>query len=254
MKRMADLLRVNETGFTAIIIAAMTIAGVISLMGNLGTYGTDVASCLYDIYIVGVLHMVSTLCVPVILFYIIFVERFNQRTMQVIRELKVSNVWKRSVIDLLILCVFFTLYVFVLTTIVGLVCTKEFYNWGEIYSRCAAWTGKVCEEQPSFIMLLAAFLAETFETFLVTGIVMLGVWWCTNKEWAGYITAIALITIDKTYNNKGLIFAKYYISGSTYRKGIHIGMNIVYPLIVALVVFVIVNALCRLKKKEFLGH
>lgn len=36
MKRLVDLLRVNESRFTAIILGAMTIAAVINLMGSLG--------------------------------------------------------------------------------------------------------------------------------------------------------------------------------------------------------------------------
>lgn len=104
MKRLVDLLRINEVRFTFIVLSVMTIAAVISLRGNLMTGGG--VPCMYDIYLVGVLHVVSTFCVPFVLFYILFVERYNQRPMQVIREGSVSNVWKRSVVDLLILTVF----------------------------------------------------------------------------------------------------------------------------------------------------
>lgn len=107
--------------------------------------------CLYDVYIIGILHVVDTFGVPLLLFYTLFVERHNQRIMQVVRERTVNDVWKRCVIDLLILCTFFTVYVFALTTIVGLLRTNTFYNWGEQYSRCAKWLGKVCEEQPSLL-------------------------------------------------------------------------------------------------------
>ena len=152
------------------------------------------------------IHLVFHCCC-----FIHYVERHNQRIMQVVRERTVNDVWKRCVIDLLILCTFFTVYVFALTTIVGLLRTNTFYNWGEQYSRCAKWLGKVCEEQPSFVMLLVAYVIETFQCFLITGIVMIGVWWCTNKEWA------------------------------------------IYPLIVMVIIFVLVNVAVRFKKKEFLG-
>ena len=109
MKRLVDLLRINEVRFTAIILSVMTIAALISLKGNLMSGGA--VPCMYDIYLVGVMHVVSTFCVPFALFYILFVERYNQRPMQVIREGRVINVWKRSVVDLFILTVFFTLYV-----------------------------------------------------------------------------------------------------------------------------------------------
>ena len=108
MKRLVDLLRINEVRFTAIILSVMTIAALISLKGNLMSGGA--VPCMYDIYLVGVMHVVSTFCVPFALFYILFVERYNQRPMQVIREGRVINVWKRSVVDLFILTVFFTLY------------------------------------------------------------------------------------------------------------------------------------------------
>lgn len=251
MKRLLDLLRINEVRFTFIVLSVMTIASAISLKGNLMSGGA--VPCMYDIYLVGTLHMVSSYCVPFILFYILFVERYNQRPMQVIRERKVSNVWKRSVFDLVILTIFFTIYVLILTIIAGLLLTDEFYNWNEPVSRCVAWSGRICEEQPSFVLLVVSYIVETFETFLVTGIVMLGVWWCTNKEWAGYIASIALITVDKVDKNKSLLFAKYYISSETYKKGLSISTNIIYPLLAAIIVFALVNVLVRFKKKEFLG-
>lgn len=251
MKRLVDLLRINEVRFTAIILSVMTIAALISSKGNLMSGGA--VPCIYDIYLLGVMYMVSTFCVPFVLFYILFVERYNQRPMQVIREGSVSNVWKRSVVDLLILTVFFTLYVFILTTIAGLVFTDRFYNWNELNSRCVAWSGRICEEQPSFVLLLISYIVETFETFLVTGIVMLGVSWCTNKEWAGYLASIALITVDKAGVCDGVIFTRYYISGGVYKKGLSLSTNIIYPLLAAIIVFALVNVLVRFKKKEFLG-
>ena len=251
MKRLVDLLRVNESRFTAIILGAMTIAAVINFNGQLGSGGG--VPCLYDVYIIGILHVVDTFGVPLLLFYTLFVERHNQRIMQVVRERTVNDVWKRCVIDLLILCTFFTVYVFSLTTIVGLLRTNAFYNWGEQYSRCAKWLGKVCEEQPSFVMLLVAYVIETFQCFLITGIVMIGVWWCTNKEWAGYVSAIALITIDRSFESPGLIFGSYQVSSYTYKVGLNLGVNIIYPLIVMVIIFVLVNVAVRFKKKEFLG-
>ena len=173
--------------------------------------------------------------------------------MQVIREGRVINVWKRSVVDLFILTVFFTLYVFILTTIAGLVLTDRFYNWNELNSRCMAWSGRICEEQPSFVLLLISYIVETFETFLAAGIIMLGVWWGTNKEWAGYLASIALITVDKAGVCDGIIFSKYYIAGATYKKGLSISNNVIYPLLAAIIVFVLVNVLVIFKKKEFLG-
>lgn len=251
MKRLVDLLRINEVRFTAIVLSVMTIGAVISLRGNLMSGGA--VPCMYDIYLVGVMHVVSTFCVPFALFYILFVERYNQRPMQVIREGRVINVWKRSVVDLFILTVFFTLYVFVLTTIAGLVLTDRFYNWNELNSRCMAWSGRICEEQPSFVLLLISYIVETFETFLAAGIIMLGVWWGTNKEWAGYLASIVLITVDKAGVCDGIIFSKYYIAGATYKKGLSISNNVIYPLLAAIIVFALVNVLVRFKKKEFLG-
>ena len=49
MKRLVDLLRVNESRFTAIILGAMTIAAVINFNGQLGSGGG--VPCLYDVYI-----------------------------------------------------------------------------------------------------------------------------------------------------------------------------------------------------------
>ena len=47
MKRLVDLLRINEVRFTAIILSVMTIAALISLKGNLMSGGA--VPCMYDI-------------------------------------------------------------------------------------------------------------------------------------------------------------------------------------------------------------
>lgn len=103
MKRLVDLLRVNESRFTAIILGAMTIAAVINFNGQLGSGGG--VPCLYDVYIIGILHVVDTFGVPLLLFYTLFVERHNQRIMQVVRNAQLM-MYERCVIDLLI-CVRF---------------------------------------------------------------------------------------------------------------------------------------------------
>lgn len=76
---------------------------------------------------------------------------------------------------------------------------------------------------------------------------------CTNKEWAGYISAIILITIDRSFESHGLIFGSYQVSSYTYKVGLNLGVNIIYPLIVMVIIFVLVNVAVRFKKKEFLG-
>ena len=75
----------------------------------------------------------------------------------------------------------------------------------------------------------------------------------TNKEWAGYISAIILITIDRSFESHGLIFGSYQVSSYTYKVGLNLGVNIIYPLIVMVIIFVLVNVAVRFKKKEFLG-
>ena len=102
-------------------------------------------------------------------------------------------------------------------------------------------------------MLLISYIVETFGTFLAAGIIMLGTWWGTDNEWAGYLASIAIITVDKAGVCDGIIFSKYYIAGATYKKGLSISNNVIYPLLTAIIVFVLVNVLARFKKKEFLG-
>ena len=51
--------------------------------------------CLYDVYIIGILHVVDTFGVPLLLFYTLFVERHNQRIMQVVRERTVNDVLEK---------------------------------------------------------------------------------------------------------------------------------------------------------------
>lgn len=69
MKRLVDLLRVNESRFTAIILGAMTIAAVINFNGQLGSGGG--VPCLYDVYIIGILRGGYIWCSIAAVLYII---------------------------------------------------------------------------------------------------------------------------------------------------------------------------------------
>ena len=49
------------------------------------------------------------------------------------------------------------------------------------------------------------------------------------------------------------VLARIQVSSYTYKVGLNLGVNIIYPLIVMVIIFVLVNVAVRFKKKEFLG-
>ena len=49
------------------------------------------------------------------------------------------------------------------------------------------------------------------------------------------------------------LYFQNIIAGATYKKGLSISNNVIYPLLAAIIVFVLVNVLVIFKKKEFLG-
>ena len=69
MKRLLDLLRINEVRFTFIVLSVMTIAGTISLKGNLMSGGA--VPCMYDISGRGAACCVNILCAICTFLYII---------------------------------------------------------------------------------------------------------------------------------------------------------------------------------------
>lgn len=54
------------------------------------------------------------------------------------------------------------------------------------------------------------------------GLIMLAVWWITDKKWAGYLATIVIMSVEYYDSNgvisTGLLWRKYVMNYSVYKK------------------------------------
>ena len=53
-----------------------------------------------------------------------------------------------------------------------------------------------CEAAPSFALISAVFILQAFAVIFVMGLIMLAVWWITDKKWAGYLAAMVIVSVE----------------------------------------------------------
>lgn len=114
-----------------------------------------------------------------------------------------------------------------------------------------------CEAAPSFALISAVFILQAFAVIFVMGLIMLAVWWITDKKWAGYLAAMVIVSVEY-YDadgaiSTGLLWRKYVMTYSVYKKGILLGKNILMPIAVCIAMLLVTSLIVRLKKKEFIN-
>lgn len=80
---------------------------------------------------------------------------------------------------------------------------------------------------------------------------MLGVWWLTDRQWAGFMAVEMLLVIE--HYTKGYIYNRYMLNYSAYVQGVRTVQNIIMPVISTAVVYLLVSLMAHFKKKEFLN-
>lgn len=108
------------------------------------------------------------------------------------------------------------------------------------------------------MLISIVFILQTFTVIFVMGLIMLAVWWITDKKWAGYLATIVIMSVEYYDSNgvisTGLLWRKYVMNYSVYKKGILWGKNILMPIAVCIVVLIITSFAVRFKKKEFINN
>ena len=249
MKRLINLLKISGVKITVIIegIIAVMIAVYVRFRIANGAW----KACMYDVYIMTERYVILIGVLPIVLFYILYTEKHNFNCINVLLEGSRRNVWRKCVKDMAVLCLFFSISVFAFTAFSGRLLPRCTYNWCDWDSFSVKYTGKIWYEQPSYIKTAAAFYIEMLALFLSMGAVMLGIWWLTDRQWAGFMAVEMLLVIE--HYTTGYIYNRYMLSYSAYIYGIRTVQNIIMPVIVTAAVYLIMCVMTHFKKKEFLN-
>ena len=241
MRKIRELLSVNDKGMSIVMLVVITILLPNTILRGLGI-PSDTEACLYDVYIGIGIYYVSRLLTICSLFYILYVQRYNFSVMMITRHKHIYSIWKRCVKDL---------------AIPGICIKRKIYNWEDEVSTCYKAIHMPCEAAPSFALISAVFILQAFAVIFVMGLIMLAVWWITDKKWAGYLAAMVIVSVEY-YDadgaiSTGLLWRKYVMTYSVYKKGILLGKNILMPIAVCIAMLLVTSLIVRLKKKEFIN-
>lgn len=256
MRKIKELFGINDKGMSIVMLAAITLLLPNTILRGINI-SSDTEACLYDVYIGIGTYYISRLVIIFAMFYILYVLRYNFSVMMITRHKHIYEIWKRCVKDLVILSAVITVYMYISTTIAGICMKRKIYNWEDEVSTCYNSIHMPCEAAPSFALISAVFILQTFTVVFVMGLIMLAVWWITDKKWAGYLVVMAIMSVEYYDTDgvisTGLLWRKYVMTYSVYKNGILLGKNILMPIAVCVVVLVVTGVVVRFKKKEFIN-
>lgn len=249
MKKLKLLFNVSDMAHTVavfiMITALVPMEIIIRLINAIYIKGEP---CVYDALINVQAGAVWRYVIPFVLFYVLYIQKYDMNSAIVLRRRNVRNVWINAQINMFVAAAFFSVYSAVVTIVAGWLMTGKICNWGEKFSRAYVATGDIVTNPPHLWLLVAAFIIDTFVCLYVSGTIMMLVWWFTDKQWIGFLVAIA-VTSFENLACKGFLSYYYVLSNNIFTMGVSIWRNIVYPLL--LFVIVVTATIVIIRRRDF---
>lgn len=256
MRKIKELLGVNDKGMSIAILVIITILIPGTILKGIGITSKTEA-CLYDVYIGIGIYYVGRVLIILSLFYILYVQRYNFSEMMITRYKHIYDIWKRCVKDLSVLSLVISVYVYIVVTISGICIEHSICNWKDEKSMCYSVIHMPCASSPSFVLISAVFILQTYAVIYTMGMIMLAVWWMTDRKWIGFLAAMVIMLVEYYdsfgFISTGFLRRKYVMTYSVYKKGIVFGKNILMPIAICIVVWGVMSIVIRFKKKEFIN-
>lgn len=252
MKRIKTLLNVNEIAFSVVILLAIMIVIPTELVLRLVSPAIvfqQGEGCVYDAFIITSEYSIWLYILPFLLLYILYIEKYQLNPAVVLRKKTIKNVWKDVLTDLLLMDIVFSIYITVITFIMGRLMTGTICNWSEQNSRAYHFNGDIIENPPSVVFIVITFFVIVFALIFVAGSITLYLWWITNWQWVGFIAAIVLVSIESVLKN-GFLWKVYRLDRNVYMDGIYIGWQILYPVILCISLYSLMTL--TVQRKDFL--
>lgn len=253
MKKILNRVAINEISLTVsyliVIIVLVTMETYIRLLTP-GKVLMKGVACIYDVIINSDIYTVPLFIIPFILYYIINILKNEFNIMRVVRKINVKQIWVGCIKELLILDIIFTIYITSVTIISGLISTGIICNWSEENSFGYNVVGKPIYNYPSFVSMIIAYAISIFCLIFVLGVITLFVWWYLKSSVAGFIVAYIVLFIDGVVHVINVFYSRYIMSFRVYKTGIDIFDQIIYPICLCIIMFVISTLL--IKRRDFL--
>lgn len=251
MKRLKLLFNVSDVALTVtvfvLITAMVPVQIIVQLINRSSIMGTP---CLYDAFIGVNSTAVWTFINTFVMFYVIYIQKYDMNSAIVIRRKNIKNVWINSQINIVIAAALYSLYCAAVTGAAGSIMTEKICNWGERLSRAFYIKGDIVENPPQLWLIITAFVIDTFVCLYISGTVMMLVWWITGKQWIGFFAAIGIISFEHIANMGYLSFYYTLNADACVMNGISVWKNIAYPVVLFLSAMLVTTMIIR--RKDFL--
>lgn len=215
MKKLKLLFNVSDMALTVavfiMITALVPMEIIIRLINAIYIKGEP---CVYDALINVQAGAVWRYVIPFVLFYVLYIQKYDMNSAIVLRRRNVRNVWINAQINMFVAAAFFSVYSAMVTIVAGWLMTGKICNWGEKFSRAYVATGNIVTNPPH-LWLLVAIAVTSFENLAC----------------------------------KGFLSYYYVLSNNIFTMGVSIWRNIVYPLL--LFVIVVTATIVIIRRRDF---
>lgn len=208
-------------------------------------YGTP---CLYDVIMEISVFALWKYILPIVLFYILYLLKYELNSAVVIRMKSVRTIWISLQKNIVCSSFFFSLYITIITFIEGYFMTGEICNWNDTNSKAYEIVMRPLSNIPELWEITIAYAVGIYAALYVSSTILMYIWWLTDKSWLGYMVAICILTIENLCK-KGYLY-RYYTFSMAYYEGINVYTNILYPLALSIVLMFITPFIIR--RKDFL--
>ncbi len=215
----------------------------------------QVVYCLPDAYIYEQLTAVW-LIFPVMGIVYINALKHDFSINQIIRRGNLKRIWINLIKDIFVTSLLAGVYIFVWTTIWGLLLTDKVQcNWNSLDSN-AYYTLRIqVDTFVDFRVMMVVSFVVTFLMLFCIGLFIVITWWVFNTPVVGYMTMVALMMVELTISPAPIVIFFAKIIGSfydtyLYYNGLDYFSTCVYPALFAIVLIVLGFILIR--RKDFL--
>lgn len=121
MKKLKLLFNVSEAALTAAVFVLVTALVPMDIILKLVSQSVINGNpCLYDVLISVNVSTMWRYVVPFVLFYVLYIQKYDLNSAIVIRRKNVRNVWINSQINMVVAAGFFSAYITVVTLTAGI--------------------------------------------------------------------------------------------------------------------------------------
>lgn len=252
MKKIKDYAGNSETSLVIVIIVyllAVIPAQVVLKLTNTQVVNMKGHSSLYDVYIEISLNAFWAYILPIFLFLVLYLIKYEMSQLRILRMKNIKLIWTRLEKKIAILSMILSIMITVITSVEGYILTGSICNWDDHKSKAFL---KVCHPiiyTPKLWQILLAYVVGIFAVIYVAALIVLYIWWLSNKNWLGYVVSLSIITVESLCD-KGYLF-HYYSMRNVYYEGIQPLKHVVYPIVLCVVISLISTLI--IKRKDFLN-